>query len=881
MRKIAFRVMSKTFGTRKKVSGEGLYDHYPLADLVHLLCFEDIDEARNACEHYNITVEKNPSQDSSGRHSEIILWRNTDFREPTDPEKRTIISLKPNKMNRVIESKLHGSTRLSICRGALSGIEATLDKSSSTEYMEKPNDVEPDVDEIQKMGQYTMIQENHELTLKPSNAKHVQATEGVNFFQDKQQDDSVIPKVPVVFDVQTLHDKNGLTEYPKLQDNEKSTDDLHHKKRNENRKRYHEAEIVYVQADESRRSKELERKNELRRKIKLDLERQREEKAAQEKLNRDLEENRRRELESRREIIIQIENQQRENLAEQARQAKEQQLKLEWQSKVEYARKMLVARKWYERFCVKQGVKMETQAYIESFDPLQRVELVSSFKKGKHVLLPSLTPTAYPVSLSAEAIFYKLATNSAAPIPFHEMLFHELLSNGIFNEMNENKLANSSKNCVLFKLGIALVGNSENIMLKNLIKMWIDQRLKLGHIWFKKDQMNEVRMVAQIIDNTICDSPKCDATLMFNLNQNTSQKIKEMDTDMLKYIIHLNEVHEPFELDSMLWKGCKSLIKNYTLKSESQLKMVERVSIRQLCCCIFRKSLPSVQGCAEKFVDQFLHALMYILENVPRLAKLNSWPYDEFVEGGTVLNYFDEEGLPKGWKASMEKSRLKEAILNTFPSLNNDMPLLIDILHDFVDKASIDVQRHCSALFNSCAYKECLEDGLKWLEYVDHHDSFQHSVYQYNIYLPLGKAKALIDLYLEQSTAAIATLLKRSDGSLDLKSEISFEEEPERYEVCENSMYEYKQQILQSDCCKRKLSPELNENNIQNKRALLESDELQNAKRFTKYLSTNYTKDRDLKLIVSDPVFSRLVESDAVLQTLVALNLEGLTNTKT
>jgi poly-D-alanine transfer protein DltD len=36
MKKAAFQIMSKTFVTKRKDTGQGYYDHYPLNDLVHL-----------------------------------------------------------------------------------------------------------------------------------------------------------------------------------------------------------------------------------------------------------------------------------------------------------------------------------------------------------------------------------------------------------------------------------------------------------------------------------------------------------------------------------------------------------------------------------------------------------------------------------------------------------------------------------------------------------------------------------------------------------------------------------------------------------------------------------------------------------------------------
>jgi len=115
MRKDALIIMSRTYGTKLKPNGQPFLDKYPLKDLVKLLCYEDEEEASTACRHYGITVE-----------GDQVLWRHSKFGEPRDPEKGHIIPLKPKKMIRTIESKLHGATRLSVCRGGVSGEGATL-----------------------------------------------------------------------------------------------------------------------------------------------------------------------------------------------------------------------------------------------------------------------------------------------------------------------------------------------------------------------------------------------------------------------------------------------------------------------------------------------------------------------------------------------------------------------------------------------------------------------------------------------------------------------------------------------------------------------------------------------------------------------------------
>jgi hypothetical protein len=84
--------------------------------------FEDMDEARTACKHYNISVKERRIDTLEGvRKEEIVHWRRTPFKERKDPNKGTIIPLKPRKMIRTIESKSKGAPRLAVCRGVVSG----------------------------------------------------------------------------------------------------------------------------------------------------------------------------------------------------------------------------------------------------------------------------------------------------------------------------------------------------------------------------------------------------------------------------------------------------------------------------------------------------------------------------------------------------------------------------------------------------------------------------------------------------------------------------------------------------------------------------------------------------------------------------------------
>lgn len=129
MRRVAIRVMYLTYGYKKK-DAPAIQDQYPLRSLVRLLCFEDDDEARSACQHYNITAKEvdlaSSSSPTGKKRLELIFWKGSRFTIPKDEVKGVVIPLRPLKMLRTIESKLNGITRLAVCRGEASGEGSAL-----------------------------------------------------------------------------------------------------------------------------------------------------------------------------------------------------------------------------------------------------------------------------------------------------------------------------------------------------------------------------------------------------------------------------------------------------------------------------------------------------------------------------------------------------------------------------------------------------------------------------------------------------------------------------------------------------------------------------------------------------------------------------------
>jgi hypothetical protein len=166
MRKWGLSTMSKIYGVPVKQKGQGsnvningqqedgsgsivqLDDVYPLHKLVDILCYQDLDKSRAACQHYSLSVVDDHSKEDYDHSKEysnqdggpVVSWKESCFKEPRDAKNGAKngtknpphLPLKPRKIVHTIEAKLQGATRLTIFRGQVSGSGVTLDMNSST-----------------------------------------------------------------------------------------------------------------------------------------------------------------------------------------------------------------------------------------------------------------------------------------------------------------------------------------------------------------------------------------------------------------------------------------------------------------------------------------------------------------------------------------------------------------------------------------------------------------------------------------------------------------------------------------------------------------------------------------------------------------------------
>jgi len=573
MRKIAFRIMAKTFGARRKDTGENFYDQYPLRDLVHLLCFEDADEAREACCHYNITVREVPSAGSgSGSGSdpstapsdssteEIIFWRHADFKEPIDPAKGTVKILRPRKMIRTIEAKLNGASRLAVCRGQASGEGAALSRpvavrQGSTSALSPsllrgkardPEELRQEEQERKKRAEEearaAAERAAEEAKRREAERKRLEdlARRKAEEAERKRREEAERKRLEEIARRKAEEEKKQRLEADRI----RRVEIARLKAEAEERRRREEA--VKAEAERKRREEEerlriaREKEEARRRAEEEERERQRQlvlkraEEERQRKIRQAEEEKRRREEEARRLLELKL---QREREEEERRRKVEEERKRrieqEWERKMNAARKLMVWRIWQSRLRQRRYSIDSTQQSLGRIDPtffnqsspLMMASQRSAGTSSQDALVISNNATVIDESEpSPVEVFFRLGTDDSESINLCDMCRMILNGNGGESggryQHSVQPLASrneASRSMILFKLAVVVIGTDFDKDMSNVLGMWLDSRLSFGKVM--SSQFNEhgrnidVRTVAVdgSLDPEACKC--CDAVL--------------------------------------------------------------------------------------------------------------------------------------------------------------------------------------------------------------------------------------------------------------------------------------------------------------------------------------------------------------------------------
>lgn len=560
MRKVAFRVMSKTFGAKKKEDGEPIYDAYPLKKLAHILCFEDMDEARAACKHYNITVKemrvRSSSSPAQSGTAEIIFWRHSEFKEPKDPDKGTTIPCRPKKMMKYIESKLHGATRLGVCRGQVSGEGASL---SSNILKKAP--VAPSVHGGAAAAQASLAYPNaNQLDERTNLLIHRQQ----ELFREEQAKSNEAAEENEAKQKEHREQERKMAEKNRLEMLEaKKIEQERQEEERQKQKEQEKLEAAQRQREEEqyRRQQQEKEKREQAEKAALEQKRRREEehqrqlqeearrKAEAEERERQRQEAIRREEERRREQIRIAEEKRRQAEAEKIRKEQERKRQeasrqreeerkrreaeavrkaKEVEQRVNLARKVLLLRRWRESLPRKLQIQRNTKESLSRIDPT--FSKFVPFKENPIEL--GLAVTMSPVKareelpLDTRRVLNRMLAKCPGTINTPSLLLDSLCDDQeLLHYVKSNKLTTAGTDhhstVFLFKIAIILPepeGLDEQSMYE-LVHTWLFRRLGYGEVHATQRQCADEKQSFEVrIIFTKADSwsgrANCDAAMI-------------------------------------------------------------------------------------------------------------------------------------------------------------------------------------------------------------------------------------------------------------------------------------------------------------------------------------------------------------------------------
>ena len=550
--------MSKTFGARKKDTGEAIYDAYPLVRLTELLCFENLDEAKSACKHYNITVKQmkvSSSQSPRNEIAEVVFWRQSDFKIPKHPEKGFELPLQPWKMLRTIEKKLNGATRLAVCRGEVSGEGAALMKpflaATQTSTAGAVLDARAQTEQRAKAAALLMKQKFEQARLEKEAKKNEQKERESNearrreevarrgqeerHLKEERRKREEEAKELAELENQRLEKIREMElrmqrEKAIREQEKRKQEDMEERKRleieaenarkaeEELRLKEAEARRVQLEQEKARQMKEQaerERKEEEERRLKEYQQRLAEE-ARQKKIE---EERRLKEAEARRlELLRQQIEEQRRKEAEERRKAKE------WRDRIDSARKIILWCRWRRRFSRRLEMTQGSKASLQHIDPTFTRD---SFHIGESIWnafneSANQNKENFPTNPeNARRIIETLLRNNHAQLCLSSMAAEEIKSSpALYRSLaGEDGSNDSPKSVLLFKVAVFIPfsSHSEDGLIGELVRLWIKNRLDFERItsnkWTNGKRIEyEIRSVVVCgIESKVCSN--CDVAL--------------------------------------------------------------------------------------------------------------------------------------------------------------------------------------------------------------------------------------------------------------------------------------------------------------------------------------------------------------------------------
>jgi len=811
MRRAAMQIMSFTYGARSK-TGETMYDQYPLERLVHVLCFEDMKEAKKTCEFYNVKVSEYTSQ-RTGEVKEIILWKGSKFRIPKDAEKGFSLRLKPKKMTRTIESKLNGATRLAVCRGEVSGKGAALfDPAKSSNLNPKAVSFMPQSKvptEAKTIDVPKFDAETHELLmkkkleeakLKERKEKERKALEERQRLE-KQQIEEQRKKEQRKKELLIELEKRRRKELEEEQKRQQRIEEERRKAQEAQRIKEAKARKDAEEAARKRREMEEQRIREEREKRRRELEHR----IAQEKRRKELEEEqrRRKELEDRKREELRL---QRE--ARLAREAEEKRKAHEWQKKINSATKLLMWYRWKRTLALPLEISVRSKESLEDIDPYFRTDPFNLVHSAEMTILNNRqklqTPLKYQTT-SKDVIENLLRINSAAvpKIGIANMALQELQS--ISKYSTNNVGSRKSKHLIKIALICPESMDVSDQSYASLLYHWIGTRVNLGKIEIAKSDDNsdfslrhEVRaLVVRGSSYEVCST--CDIALFVIPPQWTESKRKAailhdiassiLNDDVPRVVLALNDKIEASKIhaiNKVVAKEVGGNLEAIPIIQPSDLSMeafdsalksafhriaklflceacvsVIRIPALQLATKVIRSVLwqciPSVVGRDvddDAIVESSRLSLRFMINELATHSRRNKiewslWPAPEFSsEDGIVESYFAES---EGLPLQWARCFDQDFLLETYgPLLSVFRGHFRDVYQRIVVDAPITLQDVCAAECAQGQYQRCLEKALVWMD----QDPASGRCF---LYLPEGLLDVIVNNIISQVKASLSS----------------------------------------------------------------------------------------------------------------------------
>ena len=791
MRKIAFRIMNKSFGGRR--NGESVDDTYPLSRLVHLLCFEDLSEARAACEHYGITVKRVPTS-TGDKLLDVIYWKASSFREPVHPEKNYVITLPPWKMTRTIERKLDGATRLAVCRGQASGEGATIETMPATaESSFAIHNVGPSLDEEaksttilrQRQNEVVRVDEDqlrlNELDKQREAAEWKKEEEKrVRLEEERKAEEEEKQRVLKLLVAQEKEEESRRQkeEERRVAAEMRAQEEAHLREQEAAAKR--NAEKAYrIAEEERRRAEEAQRVKEEARRLHEEAQRAQEEaRRKREQQERILEEQYRMQEAMRQERLRLEAEAKRIQEAEERRQAKE------WEDKVNAAKKILIWKRWKNRVARTIETTYGSSVSLQRLDPTfgsRSFELKPLYRKAREISSLDGNMCEADQTMDTRRAIEACIRDVSPRLSLSKMALDEVVSSQPIDE---------SKQALLMKVALLIPhsNDEESNQMRDLLLSWFDTRVGVDKVdsshssilgsqqtirtrsvvhlcrteddcfdcdialivipppWsINHERRNALRSLASILD----DSMPRTALVLGNFDQEGYEDMKSFLAETLgpkegSLKIICNRLVSSEAIESALKATCRSVSSTFVNDScvEIERRTVASVASQAVSVNLWGQLSVHDASDANVVLECARSAISTLVAETEKVFTVNdeiwaSWPPKDFVSRDGVQGYFsDGSSLPADWRSFLGHENFGQSLSLIQNRLTGSFR---DVVESLLFEAPTQIRDDCSLLVAKRCFRRSLQQAMEGFAKYGEMSDCQF------VYFPRGTFKMILD----------------------------------------------------------------------------------------------------------------------------------------